>query len=459
MKSILTAVSVLRVSGFLIASVALPAIETQGVAVLSSEGSGRATAYAEQHKIISLGDKRHVVWLDADESRFLVRGRTWNESDQRWSEVVTIGEAQDNHGGPSLTCDSKGYLHIVYYPHHDAVRYRVSVRPNDLSAWSDEVQFGEGLSYPTMVCSPDDTLILTARRGYFHASGDYIDAQHLEQELWTKRIGEAWQRKSTLMRSRFPRYAQFATSLAWSRDGQILHLSARIYETDPRAGAEPLTTVAYMKSSDGGATWTASNGRRIALPATAASMDIVARSEDGNRPLLNVGPLAVSRTNIPHIAYTARSDEGHKLFLAVNRGMDGWSSRELTAAFPETLREWAVDLGMGGGLSFSDSGYGTLLAVALRPSDHERGTVKEWGHPTTEVLRVGSDDEFATFDAAIMTEINAAEPHWLVNIERPAGHNRVPDQPGIVYTAGVAGAGLKDLKLENRVVWQVSAGR
>ena len=68
-------------------------------ATLSVEGSGRATAYSDQHKIITVQDKTHVVWLDADQLRFLVRGRTLDRTTGQWSEVVTIGEAQDNHGG------------------------------------------------------------------------------------------------------------------------------------------------------------------------------------------------------------------------------------------------------------------------------------------------------------------------------------------------------------------------
>src|SRR5690349_6272574 len=87
-----------------------------GAAILSSEGSGRASAYTEQNKIITLHGKTHVVWLDAVDAGFRVRGRTLDLAAGTWSEVVTIGEAQDNHGGPALTVDSHGFLHIAYYP-------------------------------------------------------------------------------------------------------------------------------------------------------------------------------------------------------------------------------------------------------------------------------------------------------------------------------------------------------
>ena len=48
----------------------------------------------------------------------------------------------------------------------------------------------------------------------------------------------------------------------------------------------------------------------------------------------------------------------------------------------------------------------------------------------------------------------AKEARWLPNLEKPTGFNEVPPHPGMVYTEGVAGAGLGDV-LRNRVWWRV----
>ena len=159
-------------------------------------------------------------------------------------------------------------------------------------------------------------------------------------------------------------------------------------------------------------------------------------------------------TGVPHLVYTAKQHGRTTLYLATPASGGGWTQRDLTAQFPEQARGWSVDLGMGGGISFSVSGRATVVAVVLNPSAEERGTLKEWGHPTTEVLRLWSDHDLTSFHAELLQPINAQEPHWLVNVERATGHNQVPLEPGIIFTAGVAGAGLKDLKLENRVLWQ-----
>jgi hypothetical protein len=42
--------------------------------------------------------------------------------------------------------------------------------------------------------------------------------------------------------------------------------------------------------------------------------------------------------------------------------------------------------------------------------------------------------------------------HWLPNIEKPTGHNRLPERPGIIYTAGPPGQKNTDI-LCNGVYW------
>ena len=77
--------------------------------ILSETGCGRATAYAETNKIVTWHDKTHVAWLDSVAEGFRVRVRTLDRNAGTWSSVHTVGEAYDNHGGPALTVDSKGY--------------------------------------------------------------------------------------------------------------------------------------------------------------------------------------------------------------------------------------------------------------------------------------------------------------------------------------------------------------
>ena len=129
-----------------------------------------------------------------------------------------MGNAHDNHGGPALTCDSEGYLHIVYYTHHHPFRYRRSKLPNDASEWDDEQLIGEKLTYPTLVCGKDNSLYLTARRS---------DKNPWWVELWEKPPGKAWLKVGPIMVSRHKGYAHFQESLSWGPDHKTLHLCGR----------------------------------------------------------------------------------------------------------------------------------------------------------------------------------------------------------------------------------------
>ncbi len=126
--------------------------EPSGLLLLSREGSGRATGYAEANKIVTVGLRTHLAWLDSPKTGFKVRIQTLDHQLGVWSPVYEIGEAHDNHGGPALTRDEEGYLHLVYFPHHHSMRYRQSSRPNDASEWTEEIRFGENLTYPTLLC-------------------------------------------------------------------------------------------------------------------------------------------------------------------------------------------------------------------------------------------------------------------------------------------------------------------
>ena len=101
--------------------------------ILSETGSGRATAYIESSKVITCQGKTHVAWLDTPPEGFRIKTRSRDNETGAWSDTVTVGEAVDNHGGPAMTIDAEGYLHIVYFSHHHPFRYHRSVRPNEAS--------------------------------------------------------------------------------------------------------------------------------------------------------------------------------------------------------------------------------------------------------------------------------------------------------------------------------------
>jgi hypothetical protein len=319
------------------------------------------------------------------------------------------------------------------------MRYRRSVRPNDASAWTEAEAVGARCTYPTLVCGRDDTLLLTCRES--RSDGPW------SVNLYTRPPGGPWQGPTPLLRARYGGYAHFQEALAWGPDHRTLHLSCRIYEDkDGRR-----QTVAYMVSPDAGRSWRRSDGTTVALPATAATMDVLAAREPGETTAgglsLRCGALAVDRRGTPHVLYSAVDGTDGRLILATPDGRGGWRRQPLNPALADVWPD--AGLTLPGGLAIADGGR-LVVAAAAFPADALSAETL-WGHPALEVVRMVSDDAGRTFRAAVLAPRDPAEARWLPNLERPTGHNRVP-APGLLYTAGGPGKTNAD-RLANRVWW------
>lgn len=407
--------------------------------LLSRQGCGRATGYAESNKIVTLDGRTHAVWLDSPPEGFRARIRTLDRRRGAWSPTYTLGPAHDNHGGPALTVDSEGFLHVVYYPHHHAMRYRRSKRPNDASEWEDEIRFGERLTYPTLVCGPDDTLYLTARRSF--------SGRPWQVELWKRPPRGTWQRAGTILRSRYPGYAHFQESLAWGPDHRTLHLCCRFHEKTDRDAYGRLQTVGYLVSRDFGKSWQRRDGSTVSLPATAETAEVLASGGVDVGRVLRAGALAVDGSGRPHMIYAVEENGQAKTLVARPDGEGGWKRTVLNDFLPEDRSAWKLIL--PGGLTFDDQD--NLIATAMLQRPDAEGA--SWGNPTNEVVQFRSPGAGQEFSFAMVSRPDPAVAHWLPNIERATGHNAVPSRPGILYTAGSPGEKNTEL-LSNKVFFR-----
>lgn len=411
--------------------------------LLSGNGCGRATGYTEANKILTHQGKTHVAWLDStSEEGFVVRASTLDRASGRWGETVTIGEAVDNHGGPALTIDGEGYLHIIYGPHHHPMKYRKSTRPNDISEWAPESSFGERLTYPTLLCDPDDTLVFTGRRSY--------PDRPWEMEMWSKNAGEDWKRKGTLARARYQGYSHFQEGMAWGADGNTLHMLLRFHEKTDKTGYGRIQHMAYMQSPDRGDSWHRADGMPIQLPATAETADVLAAGgKDFNRDL-RVGGIAVDpASQLPVVSYSVTEDgiKGNS-FLARTNARGEWTTTDLGQFVPAKFEKW--NLISPGGLTINAKGDYFLVAQIYLPIPPNRSP---WGHPRTEVCLLKSVDGGVTFEFELLTQPDPEVPDWLPNLEKPTGHNLVPLNPGLIFTRGEKGDKNTEI-LSNAVIWK-----
>ena len=402
----------------------------ENLVLLSQNGCGRATAYGDCNKIITFQDKTHVSWLDSIAEGFRVRARTFDRKTKEWSSTYTVGEAYDNHGGPALTVDSLGYLHMVYYPHHHPFRYRRSVRPNDASEWGDEIEFGERCTYPTMVCGLDNTLYLTGRenRG---SEPWYVN-------LYIKPPDAPWQEPITIFQDDKGGYVRYQGALAWGQDHRMLHMTLLIFD-EKRS-----YTVGYLRSPDSGNTWERADGTPVSLPATRETVTLI----DTEHRDLRFGSVAVDRESSPYILYSTCPSFAipSQAWIVWLDEAGRWCRRSLSDELPKEWKGWS--LAMDGALHIaSDDQIFTVLAL-MKPETVDEGN---WGHKSAEIVGLRAPDICGNFSVDLLSKPDMTTPHWLPTLERPTGHNHV-DIPGVMYTVGVTGEGCHDI-LSNEVYW------
>jgi len=401
--------------------------------LLSTTGCSAATAHPAANKIVTVDGKTHVGWIDSDDERFQVRVRTLDRATGRWSPKYTVGDAFDNHGGPALAVDSKGFLHAVYYPHHHPFRYRRSAMPNDASQWEGEVSFGKRCTYPSLVCGPDDTLYLACRE-----SG----GPQWVMNLYVKPPDGDWQGPTALVRAEAAGYAHFHQSLAWGPDHRTLHLFCVICDGKPLKSH----TIGYLRSPDSGKTWERHDGTRPSLPATAQTVTVIEHLPEGG---LCCGSIGVDPSGTPHLVYGSGRQLPLEAWLAWPEESAKWQKRPLSGEVAGLLP------GPGWGpyapcfVVFGAGGRMFLVVTMVKPAS--LAPQDTWHSPTNEIAWLESADGGQSFTSRLLTRPDMQCPRRYASLERPTGHNSIA-RPGLIYTSGHSRKDNREV-VHNPVYW------
>ena len=217
--------------------------------------------------VVSRGTKVHVAWGEATDPEENVPGVptyvvTYDRETGRLGESSLIGygpPANDVHNSPSITIDSKGFLHVLIGTHGRPFQYVMSKEPNDAGAgWTEPVTAGDTLSptYIGFVCGEDDTLHTVFR--LWRTGEPYPHSSHATLAYQRKRPGQPWGPPKILVVAPFSEYSIFYHRLTIDRRGRLF-LSKDywstywFYRNDQRGSRGHWRTL--LMSPDGGETW------------------------------------------------------------------------------------------------------------------------------------------------------------------------------------------------------------
>lgn len=171
--------------------------------LVSQQCIGFSAHSGSPNSVVSRGDKIHIVWAEATDPDQKVPGvptfvATYDRATGKLSAPALVGHGpppNDVHNSPSITLDSKGFLHVVAGTHGRPFPYAKSLEPNDSTrGWTAPVLAGEGLeqTYIGLVCAPDDSLHLAFR--LWKRGQPPFPASHYATLAWQRKPAErSWE--------------------------------------------------------------------------------------------------------------------------------------------------------------------------------------------------------------------------------------------------------------------------
>jgi len=349
-------------------------------------------------KLVRRGDHLFIGWLDAPEAAGApaqIRLGVCDVASGALLQIQTLGAGIDNHCGPALALDGNNRLHAMIGAHHGPFLYRWSDHPADPDSWSAPEPLGPRNTYPSLAVDSQGTLHLLYRE-----SGDFWRLEYRR-----RRPGAAWETPVPLAISPVPGYNHFMQSLSVGPTGHLhavfqFHFGPTGHGADCRGRA-----VIYLRSQDGGDTWTYDDGIRPVLPIEFASAQTLCRYEpSAGLHSLRVGPHTVDRDDRLWFYCSVPDAMG---LLYTNHSGD-WERRDLSALTN------GLDYSGGRSSAFSQAPNGDLhLLISCSPAGPTA-----WYDPALELYHLHLDAQGGrkAFRQLSITDPDRAQ--WLPAIEQ-----------------------------------------
>jgi len=278
-------------------------------------------------RIVRVGDTSFIGYSELVGKAWHIRVRAYDHRTRVLGPVCEVASGTDDHSIMALAADSRGVLHCVTGG-HGALVYTRTVRPADASDWTAPETISPEGTYSMMVMDREDRLYVFYRREWVNlemrsrpAGGPWDPLVHIASTTGNKgfyimgiALGNEPGRQSLHVVGHFYGEPE-AYGLAWPKENYG-------YRIRPW----------YIRSLDGGATWTKADGKPLPLPFPDTAIDVVFDRKEPYDIPWSVD-IALDAANRPHV-FCAWSDR---------LPAPGLTLREVQAEIgrlPGRLQEW-----------------------------------------------------------------------------------------------------------------------
>ena len=219
-----------------------------------------------KNSVTSFNGFQYAAFYDAT-LRVVIAKRTLASKDSETKATRFTGNTADAHNSISIAVDGRGVLHFSWNNHNTPLRYARGVAPGSLDL-AEAAMVGDGrerrATYAEFYNMPNGDLMFLYRDGASGSGNIILNRYDVKRDRWARV-------QDNLIDGENKRNAYPQTAVD---DKGTIHISWVWRESPDVATNHDLC---YARSTDGGKTWTKSNGERCEIPITAATAEYIWR--------------------------------------------------------------------------------------------------------------------------------------------------------------------------------------
>ncbi len=276
---------------FFIGSLSIQAQTTKLVRVAEGWANNTVnTVVFRKNALVTWKDTQFIAFYN-QEGYVVLGKRKLGSKEWQLQRTKYRGNVSDAHNCISIVVDGKGYLHMAWDHHANALHYCKSVAPGSLEMSGPLTMTGKeesSVTYPEFYKLSNGDLLFLYRSGSSGKGNLVLNRYHPETGQWT-------QLHNNLIDGEGKRNAYWQACV--DQQGTI-HVSW-VWRESPDVSSNH--DLCYARSKDGGITWEKTNGEKYMLPVTAANAEYVCRIPR-NSELINQTSMCADEEGNPYIA-------------------------------------------------------------------------------------------------------------------------------------------------------------
>ncbi|MFT4204868.1 MAG: BNR repeat-containing protein [Chitinophagaceae bacterium] len=243
-----------------------------------------------KNSVVSWKNNQYTAYYD-QQGYIKIAKRKICKKDWQITQTNLHGDVKDAHKIISIMVDGDGYIHLCWNEHNDVLHYAKSTRPNTVRFDKEIPMTGTNenkVTYPEFYRMANGNLLFLYRDGGSGNGNMVINRYDLKTKKWSNvhhNLIDGEGKRNAYWQACTDNAGNIYVSWVWRESPDV----ASNHD------------MCFAMSSDGGATWTKSNGEAYQLPITAASAEYVCHIPQNSNLINQCSMAAITDGNTKNV--------------------------------------------------------------------------------------------------------------------------------------------------------------